>query len=109
MDIDFELDDEEIIECLQILRTKNPEKGIYGDNGWANYAASYFNDCYRFARAAKYMLKRRGTALVVIGNSILQGVMIPTDRFLGKIAEIAGLELVDIHIPRATRTGNSII
>jgi len=46
---------------------------------------------------------------VVIGNSILQGIMIPTDRYLGKIAEVVGLELVDIHIPRATRVGNSII
>jgi hypothetical protein len=35
--------------------------------------------------------------------------MIPTDRYLGKIAEVVGLELVDIHIPRATRVGNSII
>jgi hypothetical protein len=35
--------------------------------------------------------------------------MIPTDRFLGKIAEMVGLEVVEIHIPRATRVGNSII
>jgi hypothetical protein len=35
--------------------------------------------------------------------------MIPTDQYLGKIAESVGLELVDIHIPRATRVGNSII
>lgn len=109
VDLDFQIDNEEITECLGELRTKNPEKGIYGGNGWANYAASYFNDCYRFAKATKYALKRRGSALVVIGNSILQGVMIPTDQYLGKIAETAGLELVDIHIPRATRVGNSII
>jgi len=109
VNLDFELNDEDIAACLRELRAKNPEKGIYGGNGWANYAASYFNDCYRFAKAAKYALKRRGTALVVIGNSILQGVMIPTDRYLGKIAEAAGLELVDIHVPRATRVGNSII
>ncbi len=46
---------------------------------------------------------------MVIGNSILQGIMMPTDRFLGKIAESAGLKLVEIHVPRATRIGNSII
>ena len=55
------------------------------------------------------MLKRRSTALVVIGNSILQGIMIPTDRYFGEIAESVGLELVEIHVPRATRVGNSII
>ena len=109
VDLNFPCDDEDIKDALRLLRTKNPEKGIYGGNGWANYAASYFNDCYRFASAAKYVLRRRGTALVVIGNSILQGVMIPTDEYLGRIAESVGLELVDIHIPRVTRVGSSII
>lgn len=109
IDLDFEISDREIKGQLKKLRKLNPEKGIYGGNGWANYAASYFNDCYRFTKCAKHVLKRGGRALVVIGNSILQGVMIPTDRYLAKIAETAGLELVAIHIPRATRVGNSII
>ncbi len=100
---------EEIIESLNTLRKKNPEKGIYGGKGWANYATSYFNDCVRFARGAKWSLRRNGTALVVIGNSILQGLTIPTDRFLGTIAESVGLEMKDIHIPRTARVGNSII
>ena len=42
VDIEFELEDEEIHKCLEVLRAKNPEKGHYGGNGWANYAASYF-------------------------------------------------------------------
>jgi hypothetical protein len=54
-------------------------------------------------------LKRDATALVVIGNSILQGVAIPTDEYFGKIAESIGLELVEIHVPRSKRVGNSII
>lgn len=99
----------DIEERLQMLRKLNREKGQYGGNGWANYAAAYFNDCHRFAEGILYALKRGGTALVVIGNSILQGVMIPTDEYFGKIAESIGLELVKIDIPRATRVGNSII
>ncbi len=99
----------EIIKTISTLRKKNPDRAIYGGNGWANYAATYFNDCLRFVKGARWALRRRGTALVVIGNSILQGVPIPTDRFLGAIAESVGLELIDIHIPRATRVGNSII
>ncbi len=31
------------------------------------------------------------------------------NRFLGTIAEAAGLAPIDIHVPRATRVGNSII
>ena len=62
-----------IREHLKKLRQLHAEKGVYGGSGWANYAASYFNDCLRFSKQAKYVLKRGGTALVVIGNSILQG------------------------------------
>lgn len=99
----------DLTDKIAALRTIKSERGIYGGNGWANYAASYFNDCGHFVRGMKYVLKPGSTALVVIGNSILQGIMIPTDRYLGEIAQAEGLELVDIHIPRATRVGNSII
>lgn len=107
--LDFKVPDIDLEERLALLRGLNAEKGNYGGNGWANYAASYFNDCHKFALGLNYVLKSGGTALVVIGNSILQGVLIPTDQYFGKIAESVGLELVDIHIPRATRIGNSII
>ncbi|MFQ5610799.1 MAG: DNA methyltransferase [Anaerolineae bacterium] len=109
VDLDFSLPNTDIAERLQMLRHLNPDRGIYGGNGWANYAASYFNDCYRFALGIDHTLKPGGTALVVIGNSILQGVLIPTDRYFGEIARSVGLELVTIEIPRATRVGNSII
>ena len=109
LELDPIIRDAEIRETLATLREKNPEKGIYGGNGWANYATAYFNDCVRFARGAKRALRPGATALVVIGNSILQGLSIPTDRHLGAIAEAAGLEWVDVHVPRATRVGSSII
>jgi len=109
LDLSFSLPDTDIEERVQMLRKLNKEKGPYGGNGWANYASAYFNDCRKFAEGINYVLKRGGTALVVIGNSILQGVMIPTDEYFGKIAESTGLELVKIDIPRATRVGNSII
>jgi hypothetical protein len=107
--LDFELPGSDLPERLAELRSRHPERGIYGGNGWANYAASYFNDCFRFAQGIRRELRSGGVALVVIGNSILQGVEIPTDRHLGEIAEAVGLELVDIHVPRSTRVGSSII
>ena len=45
----------------------------------------------------------------MIGNSVVQGVHVPTDQFLAAIAREHGLTVVDIHTPRATRVGNSII
>ena len=109
LELDFSLPDTDIAERLQTLRRLHPEKGVYGGSGWANYAAAYFNDCYRFVSGICYALKPGGTALVVIGNSILQGILIPTDQYFGEIARSVGLELVQIDIARATRVGNSII
>jgi DNA modification methylase len=109
VDLEFSLPDSDLLAQLEKMRGLNTDKGVYGGNGWANYAAAYFNDCHRFAKAMKRALRPGGTALVVIGNSIIQGLLIPTDHYLGKIAESVGLDLVDIHVPRATRVGNSII
>ena len=109
IDLIFDVPEIDLTEKLAQIREINPDRGIYGGSGWANYAASYFNDCYKFSKGIDYSLKRGGTALVVIGNSILQGVTIPTDVYFARIAESVGLELVDIHIPRTARIGNSII
>jgi DNA modification methylase len=109
LDPAFSLPNARLSKQLSKLRKLNGHRGIYGGNGWANYATSYFNDCYRFVLEAKRVLKRGSTALVVIGNSIIQGEFVPTDQYLGEIAGSVGLELVDIHRPRATRVGNSII
>ena len=109
IDLAPEIQDREILDAIEEVRAKHPEKGVYGGSGWANYAALYFNDCARFAAGMKHCLRPGATALVVIGNSILQGVQIPTDRFLAKIAERQGFETIEIHAPRPTRVGNSII
>ncbi len=101
--------DETIHETLSVLRRQNPHKGLYGGTGWANYAARYFNDCAKFLRGATWCLRRGATALIVIGNSILQGIPIPTDRFLAKIAASYDFDVVAVHVPRKTRVGNSIL
>ena len=94
---------------MDAIREKNPDRGIYGGNGWANYLTLYLNDCVRFIAGVRWCLRPGAMALVVIGNSIVQGVHVPTDRFLARIAQDHGLTVVDIHTPRATRVGNSII
>ena len=109
IELDPSIEDPEIRQALELVRQKNPDKGIYGGSGWANYAARYFNDCLRFVHGAQWCLRSGATALIVIGNSILQGVPIPTDRFLARIAETNGFEIVGIHVPREARVGNSIV
>ncbi len=99
----------EIHETLEEIRNKNPEGNNNGSIGWANYAATYLNDCTRFMKALKWALHPEGTALIVIGNSIIQGIPVPTDRFLAIIAEECGLEPRSIETPRLSRVGDSIV
>ncbi|HPD14234.1 MAG TPA: helix-turn-helix domain-containing protein [Planctomycetota bacterium] len=100
---------DELAEQLDELRRLHPEKGIYGGSGWANYAAAYFNDCLAFCRAARHVMRPGGTAVVVIGNNILQGIEFRTDRYFAQIAEGCGFETVEFHPVRRKRTGSSII
>lgn len=107
--LNFELPNSNLEELLELLSKKNTDKGVYGGQGWANYATAYFNDCYRFSLAMKEVLKEGGTAVVVLGNSILQGIMLPTDQYLADIAKSIGLVVLGIDVPRSKRIGNSII
>ena len=109
VELDQSITDQNIRRTVDAIREQNTDRGLYGGPGWANYITTYLNDCVRFATGIKWCLRRRATALVVIGNSVVQGVHVPTDQFLAAIAREHGLEIVDIHTPRATRVGNSII
>lgn len=96
-------------ELLDELRQRNPEKGVYGGSGWANYAATYFNDCLVFCRAAHELMKPGGVAIVVLGNNILQGLEFKTDEYFARIAAACGFEVAQMHRVRKKRTGSSII
>ena len=107
--LDPRIHNREIHETIDNIRSRNGGKEIYGGRGWANYAALYFNDSVRFMLGAKRCLRHGATALVVIGNSILQGIPVPTDRFLARIAEEQGLKVTKIHKLRMARVGSSIV
>ena len=83
------------------------EKGPYGGPGWANYVTTYFNDCRRFLRVLHRVLRRGGVGVVVIGNSIIQGIEFKVDRLLGDLAERQGFR-VDVDRIRDKRVGASI-
>lgn len=107
--VELEVDLPELRATLEQLSATNTDRGAYGGPGWANYAASYFNDCAAFCRATGMLLRPGGLAAVVIGNNILQGIEIQTDRLLAGIAQRAGLAVEGIHRVRKKRTGSSII
>jgi DNA modification methylase len=98
-----------LAEQIQELRSLYADRGAYGGPGWANYAASYFNDCQRFCQATKPLMRSGGTVVVVIGNNIIQGMEFQTDRLFAEIAETEGFEIIGMHLVRSKRTGNSVV
>ena len=107
IDLDFEMP--ELEEKIASIRALRIEKGIYGGNGWANYAATYYNDTYRFLEIVSKLLKPSGVAVIVVGNSLLQGVELKVDEHFGSIGKMHGLRCEDIHIVREKRVGSSIV
>lgn len=103
----FEMPD--LSEIIEAIRNRNTEKGCYGGPGWANYVAQYFNDTHRFCKVLAELLKPDAVSIIVLGNSIIQGIEVKTDYFFGKIGELVGLQFEDNHLLRNKRTGNSII
>ena len=96
--------EEEIAE----IRGMNNDRAVYGGSGWANYVTSYMNDLDRFCGLLNYALKPGGMAVVVVGNSIVQGREIKVEEWLCEIAELNGLSLVGVTKLRE-RVGSSII
>jgi hypothetical protein len=107
--VDLTFDFPELAGAIDHVRTLNPHKGYYGGQGWANYVATYFNDTHRFVGLVKRHLRPGAHAVIVVGNSIIQGVEFKVDHLLAQMAERQEMSVDDIHIVRTKRVGNSII
>ncbi len=107
--VELDFDFPELATAVNSLRRANAEKGHYGGSGWANYVATYFNDSNRFLEMIARHLRPGAYALVVVGNSIIQGREFKVDHLLGAIAERHGLRVDEIRVVRNKRVGNSII
>lgn len=107
--IDLEFDLGDIAALVSRLRALNVERGPYGGPGWANYVASYFNDCNRFLQLVSRQLRPGARAVIVVGNSIVQGIEFKVDQLLAELAERTGLAVEEVRLVRTKRVGNSII
>jgi hypothetical protein len=95
-------------KILLQLRKTRLDKGAYGGPGWANYVTAYFNDCYRFVSVLKRVLAYGGTGVIVVGNSIIQGIDIRIEQIIGEIGALQGLIVEGVHCVREKRVGASI-
>jgi hypothetical protein len=107
--IDLAFDLPSLAALVSRLRVLNVKRGPYGGPGWANYVVSYFNDCNRFLQLVRRQLRPGARALIVVGNSIIQGIEFKVDQLLAELAEREGLAVEEVRLVRAKRVGNSII
>lgn len=98
-----------IAEQIETMRATNRSKGIYGGAGWANYVTTYYNDTFRYLGLFRKLLRRRGVAVIVVGNSIIQGINLPVDQYVGEIAASLGLRTRARRLLREKRVGSSIV
>jgi len=106
--ISLAFEDPLLERTIQAIRETRTDKGVYGGGGWANYAASYFNDSDKFLAALSRSLVVGGTGVIVVGNSIIQGHEIKVEQALGRMATRHGLSLRGIEELRTKRVGASI-
>jgi hypothetical protein len=97
-----------LARLLATIRATRAERQAYGGPGWANYVASYFNDAYDFLDKLKRALARRASAVIVIGNSIIQGHEVKVEQYLADIAVKLGFLVTGIEQLRTKRVGASI-
>ncbi len=96
---------------LNEIRNTGSRARVYSGHGWANYLATYFNDSFDFLQTLWKYLAPGGRALVVIGNSVVQGYEVKTDELWADIARsnAVGLTVEGLEVIRKKRVGNSII
>ncbi len=107
--IELEFDLSSLAVLVNRLRALNVERGPYGGPGWANYVVSYFNDCNQFLQTVSRQLRPGARAVIVVGNSIIQGIEFKVDQLLAELAERRGLAVEEVRLVRTKRVGNSII
>ncbi len=105
--LDFALP--ELESQIAEIRQKNGDRGVYSGSGWANYVSAYMNDLYRFVGFLNRQLRQNsGAAVIVLGNSVIQGIHIPVEKYTAQLAEIHGLNAERVDILRS-RVGSSIV
>ncbi|MEW6667010.1 MAG: hypothetical protein AB1512_17545 [Thermodesulfobacteriota bacterium] len=72
--VDLEFRTDALVKKPDELRRIRSEKGPYGGPGWANYVATSISDSHRFLRTLHRVLRPGGIGVIVVGNSIIQGM-----------------------------------
>ncbi len=80
-------------------------RGVYRRLDMPFIVAKYFDDLYKVMLKVKASLNTGGRFVLVIGDSLIVDVYVPTDLILGKIGRDLGFEIEKIERARNRRSG----
>ncbi|MFT4884258.1 MAG: DNA modification methylase [Natronomonas sp.] len=87
---------EEIEEIQSDIRDVRDEKD-YSGKRYDVMVAAYFNDMYDVISSVYDKMKPGTHFVMVLGDSAPYGVHVPTDLYLGRVAEHVGFEFSDVY------------
>ena len=67
------------------------------DKARAKTILNYFSDIYKNLKCVFKILKPRGEYHMIVGDSVIRGVEVPTHRFIAELAELIGFEWVQYY------------
>lgn len=90
---------------FDLLQKEMEERDKYRRRDMHFIVKKYFDDLYQVMRNVFYCLDEKGLFVIVIGDSLIADVYIPTDLILAKIGYDIGFSVVDVNIARKRRSG----
>jgi len=96
----------EWIEEIKRKITQNiAKRGVYRRKDMPNIVHKYFDDMYRTMSKIIPALNPSGRFILVVGDSLIADVYVPTDLLIARIGQDLGLEIEKIEKARERRSG----
>lgn len=94
-----------IDRVFDLLKEEMENRDNYRRKDMHLIVKKYFDDLYQIMKNVFYSLNENGIFVLVIGDSLIADVYIPTDLILAKIGSDIGFSVADISIARKRRSG----
>lgn len=94
-----------LAEIKENIELNIRRRGTYRRKDMAYIVLKYFDDMYKIMRNVVSAMKHGGRFILVVGDSLIADVYVPTDLLLAKIGLDLGLEIEKIEKARVRRSG----
>jgi DNA modification methylase len=89
----------------QSISTNIARRGSYRRSDMPHIVHKYFDDMYRIIKNVAMYMNLNARLVMVIGDSLIADVYIPTDLILARIGSELGLSIESIQVARHRRSG----